>query len=419
MKRSNKIFLTSLVVMLTLSFFVNFYITKEFTDVKLDYYNTTDLLPKTSANPYSAYDYDFNDDTIGTEPIGWNTVLAGIEVISSLGNQIQPVRMVTTNNELFNNFSVGQISGFVELKIRVENEPRVWVELRNGTTGIIRLYFYNTGDLSIYYNGGLDSVPYSFNQWYYVKITFDCDTDLFGLEIRENDKNGLLIYNEIDFPFSVNTNEINKLWFQLKNTADGIIDDIDYSWTTEFGDDQEIPIIWNLIEITDPLEYGNNFTIYIDIYDLNNISYLYFEYENINHTMINITDTKYYYSNWVPIYFGINYYTIWFSDDLFNYGSIEGSFIVQRYSDVLIQENLYTVMSISILIFLMFLMIIVYLKFRIFLIILGISLFSIIIGAYSIVNYTIPFTPIFQSFFILFQMSFLLITTNQVYSKKR
>lgn len=180
------------------------------------------------------------------------------------------------------------------------------------------------------------------------------------------------------------------------------------------------PPIWsNLFEYSDPLEWGINQTIYIDVYDEQgtNISFVYLELRNINYSMINNTGTYYY--EWLPVIFGVNYYTIWMSNDLGLITSVSGSFIVQKYSDVILQENFYTIMSVSILIFLMFLMIIVYLKFKMFLIILGICLFSIIIGAYSIVNYTIPFTPIFQSFFILFQITFLLITTNQVYSKKR
>jgi len=68
-----------------------------------------------------------------------------------------------------------------------------------------------------------------------------------------------------------------------------------------------------------------------------------------------------------------------------------------------------------VLIILMFLMVYLYSKHRIFLPILIVFLFSMIMGNMSLEIVNFPFTPYFQTFFIIFQTIFLLITSIEVF----
>ena len=60
-------------------------------------------------------------------------------------------------------------------------------------------------------------------------------------------------------------------------------------------------------------------------------------------------------------------------------------------------------------------MVIMYMKVRIFLVILIIYLFSLIIGINSLSLEYIPFNPYFSIFFILFQSSFFISISLEIY----
>lgn len=79
----------------------------------------------------------------------------------------------------------------------------------------------------------------------------------------------------------------------------------------------------------------------------------------------------------------------------------------------------YPIMTIFIIIFLFALMIFCYLKIRIFVVILAIYSFSLIIGIMSFSESIIPFTPMLQIFFLLFQTIFFIITAIETFEKKR
>lgn len=72
------------------------------------------------------------------------------------------------------------------------------------------------------------------------------------------------------------------------------------------------------------------------------------------------------------------------------------------------------VIGVVVLIFMMVLMVYFYNKHKVFLPIITIFLFSLIIGITSLSIENFPFTPYFQTFFIVFQMIFLLLTTIQM-----
>lgn len=62
-------------------------------------------------------------------------------------------------------------------------------------------------------------------------------------------------------------------------------------------------------------------------------------------------------------------------------------------------------------------MIYMYRKMRIWVLILFIFLFSIIFGMISIMNFSVPFSPYIQIFFILFQTIVFFITSMEVFKK--
>ena len=171
---------------------------------------------------------------------------------------------------------------------------------------------------------------------------------------------------------------------------------------TEAGGETNSPTWDTLIESADPLELGNYINISIKVYDESNISNVYIEIDNVNYTMLNITNT-YFYSNWLPNRTGIIDYKIWMIDNYGNTNLYEGS--------ILVQNTPYIVLSLIILFSLLIIMVVLYTKIRVFLIILTVFLFSLIFGIFCIIDNVIPFTPYFQLFFLLFQGILFLLTS--------
>lgn len=77
------------------------------------------------------------------------------------------------------------------------------------------------------------------------------------------------------------------------------------------------------------------------------------------------------------------------------------------------------ILSVIILLILLAIMVLLYLKLRVFLAILVVYCFSLIIGMNSISMGDIPFSPYFQTFFLVFQSVIFLITAIKVYKYDR
>jgi hypothetical protein len=85
----------------------------------------------------------------------------------------------------------------------------------------------------------------------------------------------------------------------------------------------------NLVENSDPLEFGMNFTVYINVTDLQTaVTSVLIEYENQNHTMINISSTTFYHSNWIPSSVGSQPYSIFMVDTENNWNSLNEMLLV-------------------------------------------------------------------------------------------
>lgn len=173
--------------------------------------------------------------------------------------------------------------------------------------------------------------------------------------------------------------------------------------------ESNVPTWNNLLEIEEPLEFGDNETISLNVYDQNNFT-VYIELDGVNYTMVNVEGNNYVY-NWCPLTSGIKNYKIWMVDVIGNTNCIIRFIRVYNTPDL--------VLSISILFLLMVLMLIFYLKVRIFLIIGTIFLFSLIIGMVSISKFMLPFSPYIQLLFLTFQSVFFIITTLELKEKLR
>lgn len=94
-------------------------------------------------------------------------------------------------------------------------------------------------------------------------------------------------------------------------------------------------------------------------------------------------------------------------------------FLLMIFSDYNFSDDVSTVLSFFTIMTLMVLMLVLYLKFRFFHIILIVFLFSIVIGMYSIADYSLPFSPYFQLFFLTFQSVIFILTSNDYSNFKK
>ncbi len=86
----------------------------------------------------------------------------------------------------------------------------------------------------------------------------------------------------------------------------------------------------NLIEMSDPLELGQNFSVYINVTDLQtSVSSVLFEVENQNYTMANINADTYHFSGWIPNSTDSFFYAIYMSDTESNWTSLSEVVLVQ------------------------------------------------------------------------------------------
>ncbi len=171
------------------------------------------------------------------------------------------------------------------------------------------------------------------------------------------------------------------------------------------------PIWENLIESANPLELGLNESIQIDVYSNNTITFVYLEFNGVNHSMVlKITNFTWYYDDWVINSSGSHFYSIYLIDNYNLTTNISGSILVVSSSILFL--------SIFIISLLMLAMIYFYFKHKVFLIIFTIFLFSIIFGFAAFTVVLFPFTPYLQIFFMLFQSSIFLITTENLFSQR-
>ncbi|MGM0496044.1 MAG: hypothetical protein ACQERX_05230 [Bacillota bacterium] len=75
--------------------------------------------------------------------------------------------------------------------------------------------------------------------------------------------------------------------------------------------------------------------------------------------------------------------------------------------------------EVFILIFLMLIMVYLYKNMRVVALMMICLMFSVIIGVISITNWSLPFTPYLQVFFILFQLILVIVRTSEALERMR
>ncbi len=108
--------------------------------------------------------------------------------------------------------------------------------------------------------------------------------------------------------------------------------------------DKTPPILFNLVENTDPIELGEIETIQINATDLSGISHVLIEIGGINYTMTKISSTTWEYNSWIPTTVGLKSYTIYVNDTEGNWNSLSNDITVEdtkapKYSDLIESAN--------------------------------------------------------------------------------
>ncbi|MFW9773210.1 MAG: LamG-like jellyroll fold domain-containing protein, partial [Candidatus Thorarchaeota archaeon] len=100
------------------------------------------------------------------------------------------------------------------------------------------------------------------------------------------------------------------------------------------------PMYSDLFESVNPVELGSPLTISINCTDLANIKGVSIEYQNANHTMINIGGDIWQYSSWIPNSIGNYSYTIYIIDNNDNLNYLSSSILFQD-TVIPIYSNMY------------------------------------------------------------------------------
>ncbi|MFX1556985.1 MAG: hypothetical protein ACFFC9_07010 [Promethearchaeota archaeon] len=107
------------------------------------------------------------------------------------------------------------------------------------------------------------------------------------------------------------------------------MEDNNNNWNSTGGTitvrDITAPTYSDLIESADPLQFGDNETITINVYDVSGINQTLIEFEGGNHSMSHVTGNMWEYSLWNPTSVGNKPYIIWMQDYNDNWNFTTGS----------------------------------------------------------------------------------------------
>ena len=97
----------------------------------------------------------------------------------------------------------------------------------------------------------------------------------------------------------------------------------------EYTTDNTAPVISNVVESADPLEFGGTETVSADVVDaISSVDYVVIEIGGTNYTMTNVTNVTYQYS-WTPASLGMVSYIIYAGDIWSNIAQVSGDITVQ------------------------------------------------------------------------------------------
>jgi len=190
--------------------------------------NSTNIQP---SGTYLGWD-SFTDDTIGNDPSKWTVSESGdgiVNVIASLDGHDKIVHQSrgTGGAGITRDFSEDRTVGAVEYWIRAgQTDKRIYLrfyDVDNG--GLIYFYMHSTGKF-VYYDGAAhDIMSYSADQWYHLRIEWDCSDD-WHLWIDGVSKDGGSGYGFDDNPTDIDRMVISTSQDNMELWCDAV----DKSW---------------------------------------------------------------------------------------------------------------------------------------------------------------------------------------------
>ncbi len=115
--------------------------------------------------------------------------------------------------------------------------------------------------------------------------------------------------------FTIHSNDSANTWNSLKSSFEII--------------DSTPPTPSDLLEYFNPIEFGNNINISLNVTDIGQVETVLLEFDNGNHTMSRIINSNtWQYVLWTPDIIGIHTYTIYMKDESQNWNVTYGSFSV-------------------------------------------------------------------------------------------
>ncbi len=315
------------------------------------------------------FEYNWTSSTIGTKNYvfyandtdgSWNSTSGNINVIDTtnptLTNLIESADPLELGQTETIQINVTDLSGISQVLIEIDNanytmaniggtiwEYDSWTPV---TTGL-KLYTIFTNDTEDNWNSLSNSItvqdtvqpsltslvesadPLELGQTEMIQVNA---TDLSGISqvlIEIGSMNYSM--NQID----TNTYEFNS-WIPLSVGVKGYTiyaNDTKGNWNSLGNSitvqDTTLPFLFNLVEITDPIELGQTETIQINATDLSGISHVLIEIGGVNYTMTKISSATWEHNSWTPLSAGLKSYKIFVNDTEGNWNALNDSITVQ------------------------------------------------------------------------------------------
>ncbi|MHA2096962.1 MAG: LamG-like jellyroll fold domain-containing protein, partial [Candidatus Hodarchaeales archaeon] len=215
-------------------------------------YFSTDLSPQIITPQNTTYNelmsgyypstYGFENDRVGDDPYGWTVSepgLQNVEIISTLDGhnnvlEIFDTESSTTAQAFASNNFAPQTSGTIEFWYRTGGFPEDQT-FRVESSSDISIYFGARSGNFQYRNASdwQDLVPFNTNQWYHIRLDFDCASDTYDFYLDGN-----LIKSNLEFYITVSSLEkiifLTRQW-GTSNDYYTYVDALGYSWDPHYS----------------------------------------------------------------------------------------------------------------------------------------------------------------------------------------
>ncbi|MFX1566909.1 MAG: hypothetical protein ACFFCV_00920 [Promethearchaeota archaeon] len=196
----------------------------------------------------------FSDSSV---PVGWKIGEKGgtVNILSDIDGHNEVLELHDTSStdmvEVYHNFA-DQNTGTIELYVRCgDNTTRTKVFIYDGVeTKAVYLYFDDNGWIRYYTTAPQDIMTYNMDQWYHLRIEWNCTAGEWHLWIDGNKTNGA------GYAFYGAPSAMDTIYFGTTGTDSNFysyIDAIGYSWDPNYniGDNEDEGILLDFTKTTD------------------------------------------------------------------------------------------------------------------------------------------------------------------------